>query len=223
MSTSTQAFTLLLDTSSDIYLGLLNQEFQCVSSLINTENQQSERLSDLTAELLAKADASFGQISRIVIATGPGSFTGVRVGIAFAQGLAMPRSLPIYPVTSLEAMLVSATASGATLCGAVIPAKRGHYYFSANIPAPQIPKTQSMLAEVGLLALADLVPNIITTRAEPVLEAAFNKVILLKDIYAYTHIAQTAVISQPVTNGIVKPNYILLPAAEAKRTGKQTT
>ena len=71
---------------------------------------------------MAEAGVSFSQLDRIGVTVGPGSFTGLRVGLAFAKGLAMALERPCAGVTTLEATgrLSRATASAAAAirCGA---------------------------------------------------------------------------------------------------------
>ncbi len=69
------------------------------------ERGQDARLPALVAETLAEAGLGFADLSRLAVIVGPGSFTGVRVGVAYARGLALVRDLPVVGVTSLEACL----------------------------------------------------------------------------------------------------------------------
>lgn len=66
--------------------------------------QSAEQLLPMIAELLAEAGWSRGHLERIGVSVGPGSFTGLRVGIACAQGLALGLGIPLVGVTSLRAM-----------------------------------------------------------------------------------------------------------------------
>ncbi|MES2034436.1 MAG: tRNA (adenosine(37)-N6)-threonylcarbamoyltransferase complex dimerization subunit type 1 TsaB [Pseudomonadota bacterium] len=63
-----------------------------------------ERLAPLIQELMAEAGVSFPQLTRIGVTVGPGSFTGLRVGLAFAKGLSAALSIPAVGVGTLEAM-----------------------------------------------------------------------------------------------------------------------
>jgi tRNA threonylcarbamoyladenosine biosynthesis protein TsaB len=62
------------------------------------------RLAPLVAELMDSAGVSFDRLQRIAVVVGPGSFTGVRVGVAFARGLQLALDIPAVGVTSLEAL-----------------------------------------------------------------------------------------------------------------------
>src|SRR5436309_945075 len=64
-------------------------------------------------------------ITRVAVATGPGSFTGLRVGVSFALGLAVGRHLPIVPLSSLE-LQAARSDKPAT---AVADAGRGRFYY----------------------------------------------------------------------------------------------
>jgi tRNA threonylcarbamoyladenosine biosynthesis protein TsaB len=83
------------------------------------EQGHDARLAPLAAELMAQAGVGVGQLQRIAVIVGPGSFAGVRVGVAFARGLALALEIPVAGVTSLEAL---GAGEGRVL--ALLPAKR---------------------------------------------------------------------------------------------------
>ena len=78
------------------------------------------RLAPLVEELMREAGVGFARLDRIAVIVGPGSFTGVRVGVAFARGLALALEKPAVGVTSLEALAFGS--HGRVL--AALPAKR---------------------------------------------------------------------------------------------------
>ena len=88
-----------------------------------------ERIAGLTRDLMTTAGVGFDAIDRIGVTTGPGSFTGLRVGLAFAQGLGAPLSRPVVGLSSLDALAGSTAASGAVM--AAIDARRGQVYARA--------------------------------------------------------------------------------------------
>lgn len=68
------------------------------------EKGQAERLLPLVEELLAEAGLTFADLDAIAVGTGPGNFTGVRIAVAAARGLALSLGIPAIGVTRLEAM-----------------------------------------------------------------------------------------------------------------------
>lgn len=85
-----------------------------------------ERLAPMARDLMASRGLAFAQIDRIGVTVGPGSFTGLRVGLAFAKGLALALVRPCVGVGVLEALAASISGAGPT--AAVIDAGRGRVY-----------------------------------------------------------------------------------------------
>lgn len=65
---------------------------------------QAERLIPLLAEMLAEAGLGWSDLDRIAVGTGPGNFTGVRISVAAARGLALASGKPALGVSRLEAL-----------------------------------------------------------------------------------------------------------------------
>jgi tRNA threonylcarbamoyladenosine biosynthesis protein TsaB len=65
---------------------------------------QAERLMPLLAEVLAEAQVTYAGLSAIGVGTGPGNFTGVRISVAAARGLALGLGIPAIGVTGFEAL-----------------------------------------------------------------------------------------------------------------------
>lgn len=84
-----------------------------------------ERIGMIAREAAAEADVAFTDLTRIGVTVGPGSFTGLRVGLAFAKGLATALSIPCVGVTTLEAMAFGAEGFAAS----VLDARMEQVYF----------------------------------------------------------------------------------------------
>lgn len=63
---------------------------------------QAERLITMIAEVLAEAGITMAEVDIIAVTTGPGTFTGTRIGIAAAKGLALDRAIPVVGLSSLQ-------------------------------------------------------------------------------------------------------------------------
>jgi len=86
-----------------------------------------ERLAPMAERVMADAGLPFADLQRIGVTVGPGSFTGLRVGLAFAKGLASALDIPLIGVGALEAL--AAEADG--LVFAAIDARRDQVYLQA--------------------------------------------------------------------------------------------
>jgi tRNA threonylcarbamoyladenosine biosynthesis protein TsaB len=95
----------------------------------------AERLFASIDSVLAKAGESRGTLQGIACDIGPGSFTGVRVGVASAKGIALGLGIPLAPVVSLEAMAAAAFGEGAAdahdVVVAALDARKGEVFVAA--------------------------------------------------------------------------------------------
>jgi tRNA threonylcarbamoyladenosine biosynthesis protein TsaB len=92
-----------------------------------------QRLPVELMDVLREAGATIEDVDRLAVAVGPGSFTGLRVGIATIQGLALARSLPVTPVSTFEALAWQARGSTGAIA-AWVDAHRGEVF--ATLLAP---------------------------------------------------------------------------------------
>jgi tRNA threonylcarbamoyladenosine biosynthesis protein TsaB len=67
----------------------------------------AERLMPMLRDVMAEAEVAFSGLDLIAVTTGPGSFTGIRVGLAAARGLALASALPLLGVTAFEAIVAA--------------------------------------------------------------------------------------------------------------------
>ena len=89
----------------------------------------NEELVNTLGEALAEAGLAMGDVDRFVAGRGPGSFTGVRIGISTAKGLALGANVPLYGVSTLDACAWTAWKAGERgLLGVLADAMRGEVY-----------------------------------------------------------------------------------------------
>lgn len=106
-----------------------------------------ERLAPLAQEIMARAGLGFDELDRIGVAAGPGSFTGLRVGLAFAKGLGLALGRPVVGLGVLEALSDSARGPGVT--AGVVDARRGQVYLQPFRDGPLAPPSAMTLDEAA--------------------------------------------------------------------------
>ena len=93
---------LIINSSSADLEFVLGDKYKCV----HTE-KQSVALPVACEQFITECGAKWSDISAIGVVVGPGSFTGIRIGIAYAKGLAMGLNIPVVPINAFELYLVA--------------------------------------------------------------------------------------------------------------------
>lgn len=99
---------LALDTSTEACSVALQVGEQVLTLDEVCPQQHSKRILPMVQQLLNEAGVTLAQLDGLVFGKGPGSFTGVRIGVGVAQGLAFGADLPVYGVSTLAAMAQAA-------------------------------------------------------------------------------------------------------------------
>ena len=100
---------------------LLAEQYQ------NTGMTHSQTLMVMARDLLEQCGKKASQVQAVAVANGPGSFTGVRIGAAAAKGFAWGADIPLYGVSTLEAMALGLGAWEGYICP-VMDARRSQVY-----------------------------------------------------------------------------------------------
>ena len=109
-------------------VALLEDERLVASVEHEQPNSHAERLLPLLEQLLAEAGWPKSSIDRLGVGVGPGSFTGLRAGIALAEGLSVGLDRPLWGVGSLLAMARGALAEHGGPCCALLDARRSELF-----------------------------------------------------------------------------------------------
>ncbi len=115
--------------------------------------RQSAELLPRLLVLLADAGRSLGDASLVAVGTGPGSFTGLRVGMAVAKGLALSLRIPIVGVPSLPAWLEAEPDAIAAVARA---GARDAYVLERGATEPRIVDRDALSSIAPLVAAADV-------------------------------------------------------------------
>lgn len=116
----------------------------------------AERIIPLVQEVMAEAGLAWGDLAALAVSHGPGSFSGIRTGLAAARGLALAAGLPVFAVGTLEALAHGVAAPLEGRLGVVLDARRGQLFCQRFAPdlAPLGP-AEALDPEAAAQALAD--------------------------------------------------------------------
>jgi tRNA threonylcarbamoyladenosine biosynthesis protein TsaB len=119
---------LAFDTSTSVTaVALLDGERVLVEDERPNEERHGDVLLPRVRELLARAGVALASVELIAVGIGPGSFTGLRIGLATAKGLGLASGVPIRGVCSLRALAAGA-GGDAELCVAALDAGKGEVF-----------------------------------------------------------------------------------------------
>lgn len=108
---------LAVDTSATAASVAVAEENKLIGEFsINTALTHSQTLMPMVEELLKNTGLSVNDIDAVAVNAGPGSFTGVRIGVAAVKGIAFPKNLPCVSVSTLESMAYNMLGNDCIVC-----------------------------------------------------------------------------------------------------------
>ena len=125
-----------------ILLAIDTCEGTCSAALVRGEESLSsrmerigrghaERLLPMISELMAEAGLGYADLTRIAVCIGPGTFTGLRIGLSVARGLALSKGLPCVGLMSLPVLAAQAGADPDTAVHAIVMGRGGQGFYQA--------------------------------------------------------------------------------------------
>ena len=179
---------------------------------------QAEALLPMVRAALDEAGLGFADLDRLAVTVGPGSFTGLRIGLAAARGLALATGLPLTGITTLEALAAAADPAARQGRGTVvlIDSRRGDVFmqiFGADAvplskPAAADPAALDALLPAGPLLLAgDAAPAALDVLARAGRDVALAADSALPDPVAVARLAA----ERPLPEGPVTALYLRAP------------
>lgn len=207
---------LAIDTSAKAASACLAQEDKIIGEFfIDTSLTHSQTLIPMIEQLAKNAQVSLDELDAIAVNAGPGSFTGVRIGVAAAKGLAFAHDLPCVSVSTLKSMAYNALGADGVVC-AVMDARRSQVY---NALFRVCNGTVERLCEDRALELGDLQSDLSRREGE--------RFILIGDgaeiTYDYLRDSLPNVVLAPCNIRIQRASSTALAAFERIREGKMLT
>lgn len=151
---------LAIDTVSEMCSVALSIDGQLGDRQVQAVNRHSNILLGMINELLAEAGITFRQLDLIISDVGPGSFTGIRIGMGVAQGLAYGSDVPLLGVDALSTLAHGVEADSEDDIFAAIDARMGQIYWA------HFSRHGGSLQLAGELHLSD--PDLISIVHDPV-------------------------------------------------------
>lgn len=163
-------FILAIETSvPTARVALLDGGGDCLASCEKTAARHSANLLSMVDEVLKKSQVELQQLGAIACGAGPGSFTGLRVGMAVAKGLALPWNFPLILESSLTVLAQDLAARDPSLRFVVPCIDAGKEQVYARV-YEVLSGTLQPLGEEDWAVLPDLLCELVleTTKSEPV-------------------------------------------------------
>lgn len=130
----------------------IDEEFLFVKKN-DEEMAHLSKLLPMAQELLAESKLPIDDIDALAVSIGPGSFTGMRIGAAFARGISQAANIKCIAVNTLEAFTFSCgfESSEAALCAPMLDARRGQVYAALYEKNGETAKTEALATDVYML------------------------------------------------------------------------
>jgi tRNA threonylcarbamoyladenosine biosynthesis protein TsaB len=220
---------LAIDTTNNVLGIAIVEEGNVIGEYItNLKKNHSVRAMPAIDQLMNDCDLSPNQLDKIVVATGPGSYTGVRIGVSIAKTMAWALKIPIAGVSSLEVLAFN----GRFFSGIISPifdARRGQVYtglyqYSKN-GLLTLEQDQNILLVDWLKKLAEKDENVLFLGNDvDIHKQTINQMFGEKGVIAETTINNPrpselgliGLTKESVDVHSLVPNYIRLAEAEAK-------
>src|SRR5699024_10541234 len=225
---------LAIDTSNQVLgLALIQEQKVIAEYVTNSEKNHSVRLMPAVTRLMEDVQMSPEQLDKIVVAKGPGSYTGVRIGLTTAKTMAWSLDIPVVGVSSLEVLAAQADMKDTLVCP-FFDARRGlvftGLYKMKDGRLKNIQEDQNILLTEWLDMLKEIDSSVLFISTD----ADKHKELITDQLGAQAQfISQSKQLPSPVQLAFLgldrdaddvhqlQPSYLRLVEAEAKWLAKQ--
>ena len=223
---------LAIDTSAKPVSCALVRDGEVLGSFYsNTGLTHSQTLMRMVENLLHCSGVSADMLDALAVNAGPGSFTGVRIGVSTVKGLAFTRNKPCVSVSTLESMAENVTASSDSVVCCVMDARCQQVYsalFSVNergekvrLWADEAQSVEELKEKLKNIGKSIILVGDGSKMCYNALRDSFSDLILASPLARYQHAVSTGVVAErlfaegkTVTHEELLPIYLRLPQAE---------
>lgn len=184
------------------------------------ERGHAEALLPLVDRVVSAVEGGFARLDRVAVTVGPGSYTGLRVGISAARAIGLGAGVPVVGVTTLSAFLAPLAASdGNRLCAAAIDARHGQVFFQGVAPGGRTMVPPCLITVRDAVRLIGAGPATLAGSGAPKvaaearvsgIDAAVSEASLAPEIL---WVARLGLVADPA-HALPKPLYLRAPDAK---------
>jgi tRNA threonylcarbamoyladenosine biosynthesis protein TsaB len=235
---------LALDTSGEaISVAALRDGAVVYESFERTGQKHSARLLTLIETALDAAGWTLDDVEHLAAVVGPGSYTGIRIGVSTARGIAQAAGIPCAAISSLETISMNAFGIGLGIVGAALDARAGQVYGAAfdcsgGMPVRMMEDTacsaeafDRMFMELlcsnppvsGFSRPALIIPQSITLNTDAVRDI-HTDLIILPHTYSYPRAARAGMLAYhkpAISFAKLIPRYLRLSEAERAQAARE--
>lgn len=232
---------LSIDSSASAASAALMEDSKLLGEFFtNTDFTHSRTLAPMIENLLSVCGKTTGDVDLISVSNGPGSFTGVRIGVSVAKGIAFADDLPCIAVSTLESMAYNLILTDCIVC-AVMDARRNQVYNAMfRIRFGEVER----LCEDRAIAISDLKEEIREKYlGERVILVGDGSTVTMREVMdlpksvemapstllfqrassvALAAVSKLSAGEKPVTSAELLPSYLRLSQAERERQEKES-
>mgnify|MGYP003307885344 CR=1 FL=1 len=198
---------LFIDTSgTDVSISIISDNKVLVNINEKVPNSHSIYTVSFIDKALKAANLSANDIEKILVVAGPGSFTGVRIGVTIAKVYAYLRKIEVIPVSSLKMLSLS---TNHDYCLALINAKNNNYYLGLyNKDNEEVIKEQFNNKDMVLDIINKYNPTIVSDN-----DLVIDDVVIKKQKLDIRNICSYYQNKTAINTHLIVPNYLKLPSA----------
>ena len=195
-------------------VAVLDDDKVLAHRLTEMERGHAEALAPMVELTMRDAACEFSSLDRLAVTTGPGTFTGQRVGLAFMRGLRVALDIPLVGVTTLSVMAEQAMSeSGCSLAVVMHDARRGEVYLEiagASQSPPCVLLFDEAIERIKTVAQSFVLAGTAAPRAQEILPQAVLSDVRQPDALWLARLARFL----PVPEAPPKPLYLRPPDAK---------